>query len=37
MKAKEIKTKESKMLNPVYEYFQKLKGTLIINDPMLLA
>ena len=28
---------EPKKLNPVYEYFQKLRGTLIVNDPLLLV
>ncbi len=36
METKETK-QEPKKLNPVYEYFQKLRGTLIINDPMLLV
>ena len=36
MATKEVK-QEQKKLNPVYEYFQKLRGTLIVNDPMLLV
>ncbi len=36
MKTKDNK-QEQKKVNPVYEYFQKLRGTLIVNDPMLLV
>jgi len=30
------KKEETKKLNPVFEYFRKFRGSLVINDPTLL-